>query len=241
MDRVALERAARADDRPVSTLARKIIVGVATRAESVGREMSVLSPSVKRLFDAVVAAILGVVTLPVLIVIAVVMKLDSKGPIIFVQSRRGLNGSTFKMFKFRTMYVNVQDDVAFEQTKRGDPRITRFGSFLRRSSLDELPQIFNVLRGDMSLVGPRPHALGTHIGGRTLPEICSQYMFRYAMRPGITGWAQVNGHRGALVKEQDLISRVNYDMFYLKNATLALDLRIIVTTAMMVFRDRNAF
>jgi len=200
-----------------------------------------LAPSVKRLFDAGVAATLCVITLPLLIVIAVVMKLDSKGPILFVQSRRGLNGGTFKMFKFRTMYVDVQDDSGVEQTKYDDPRITRFGSFLRRSSLDELPQIFNVLRGDMSLVGPRPHALGTHIGGRALPEICSQYMLRYAMRPGITGWAQVNGSRGALAKEQDLISRVDYDMFYLENATLTLDVRIIVITAMIVFRDRNTF
>ena len=202
--------------------------------------MSFLAPSVKRLFDAVVAAILCVVTLPVLIVIAVVMKLDSKGQLFCTES---------PWIKWRHIQdAEVPNHVCWragrsgvEQTKYGDPRITRFGSFLRRSSLDELPQIFNVLRGDMSLVGPRPHALGTHIGGRALPEICSQYMLRYAMRPGITGWAQVNGHRGALVKEQDLISRVNYDMFYLKNATLALDVRIIAITAMLVFRDRNAF
>ena len=122
-----------------------------------------------------------------------------------------------------------------------DPRITRIGSFLRRSSLDELPQIFNVLRGDMSLVGPRPHALGTHIGGCALPEVCSQYMLRYTVRPGITGWAQVGGYRGAMTKPQHLAARVDRDIFYIRNATLAFDIRIIVTTTAIVFRDRKAF
>ena len=196
---------------------------------------------VKRLIDVVVAAALCVAMLPLLLVIAVVIKLDSEGPILFCQSRRGLNGIPFRIYKFRTMYVQAQDDHGAEQAKYHDPRVTRFGSFLRRSSLDELPQIFNVLWGDMSLVGPRPHALGTHIDGYTLPEVCSQYMLRYAVRPGITGWAQVNGYRGALTKRQDLISRVDHDMFYIKNVTLTLDIRIIVTTVLIVLRDRNAF
>ena len=129
----------------------------------------------KRLFDVVMAATLCVVMFPVLIVIAGFIKLDSEGPILFVQIRRGLNGIPFKMYKFRTMYADTRDDHGVEQARCDDPRITRFGSFLRRSSLDELPQILNVLRGDMSLVGPRPHALGTHIDGCTLPEVCSQY------------------------------------------------------------------
>jgi lipopolysaccharide/colanic/teichoic acid biosynthesis glycosyltransferase len=194
---------------------------------------------VKRLFDVVVAAALCVALLPLLIVVAVVIKMDSEGPILFVQYRRGLNGIPFRMYKFRTMYVSAQDDHGYEQAKCNDPRITSFGSFLRRSCLDELPQIFNVLRGDMSLVGPRPHAIGTHIDGRALPEVCSQYMLRYGVRPGITGWAQVKGYRGAMSKPQDLISRVDHDMFYAENATLALDMRIIAMTTGIVLRAKN--
>jgi lipopolysaccharide/colanic/teichoic acid biosynthesis glycosyltransferase len=196
---------------------------------------------VKRWFDVVVAAALCVVLLPLLIVIAVAIKLDSKGPIRFVQYRRGLNGVPFRMYKFRTMYMDATDEHGVEQAKHNDPRITPVGSFLRSSSLDELPQIFNVLRGDMSLVGPRPHAIGTHIDGCTLPKVCSQYMRRYAVRPGITGWAQVNGYRGAMTKAQDLVSRVDQDIFYIENATLALDIRIIVSSAMIVLRGRSAF
>ena len=174
---------------------------------------------VKRLFDVVMAATLCVVMLPLLLVIAVAIKLDLEGPILFVQIRRGLNGIPFKIYKFRTMYADTRDDHGVEQARCDDPRITRFGSFLRRSSLDELPQIFNVLLGDMSLVGFRPHALGTHIGGCTLPEVCSQYMLRYAVRPGITGWAQVGGYRGAMTKPQNLASRVDRDIFCIRNAT----------------------
>jgi len=196
---------------------------------------------VKRLFDVIVAAALCAVLLPLLIVIAIVIRLDSNGPTLFIQYRRGLNGVPFRMYKFRTMYMSAHDDHGVEQAKHNDPRITPFGSFLRRSSLDELPQIFNVLRGDMSLVGPRPHAIGTHIDGCTLPKVCSQYMLRYAVRPGITGWAQVNRYRGAMTKMQDLISRVDQDMYYIENATLGLDIRIIALTAMIVLRDRNAF
>jgi lipopolysaccharide/colanic/teichoic acid biosynthesis glycosyltransferase len=217
---------------------------VCLSAPHLPKSVSYASPGrnrVKRLLDVVVAATLGVVMFPVLIIIAGFIKLDSQGPILFVQSRRGLNGIPFRMYKFRTMYADARDDHGVEQAKYDDPRITRFGAFLRRSSLDELPQIFNVLRGDMSLVGPRPHALGTHIEGCTLPEVCSQYMLRYAVRPGITGWAQVGGYRGAMTKPQDLASRVDRDIFYIGNATLAFDIRIIMITAAIVLRDRNAF
>ena len=217
---------------------------VCALAPHLPRSVSYASPGrdrAKRLFDVVMAATLCVVMLPVLIVIAGLIKLDLKGPILFVQIRRGLNGIPFRMYKFRTMYADTRDDHGVEQAKYDDPRITRFGSLLRRSSLDELPQVFNVLRGDMSLVGPRPHALGTHIDGCALPEVCSQYMLRYAVRPGITGWAQVGGFRGAMTKPQDLASRVDRDIFYIRNATLAFDIRIIVITAAIVLRDKKAF
>jgi len=176
-----------------------------------------------------------------LVVIAAVVKLDSKGPILFEQRRRGLFGEPFTMYKFRTMFAKEQDDHAIKQSQRNDPRVTRFGSLLRKYSLDELPQIFNVFRGDMSFVGPRPHALGTNIDGHALPEICQQYMLRYAVRPGITGWAQVNGHRGVLVESQELTFRVDYDLFYIQNRSLMFDVRICAITVLTVFRDRNAF
>jgi lipopolysaccharide/colanic/teichoic acid biosynthesis glycosyltransferase len=196
---------------------------------------------VKRILDIVAAATLFVVISPLLVIISAVIKLDSKGPILFEQRRRGLFGKPFTMYKFRTMLAKEQDDHAIKQSQRNDPRVTRFGSLLRRYSLDELPQLFNVLRGDMSLVGPRPHALGTNIDGQALPEICHQYMLRYAVRPGITGWAQVNGHRGILVESQDLTIRVDYDIFYIKNSSLMFDVRICAITVLTVFRDSNAF
>jgi polysaccharide biosynthesis protein PslA len=153
-------------------------------------------------------------------------------------SRRG---KPFKMYKFRTMFANEQDEDAIKQSQRNDPRITRFGSVLRRYSLDELPQIFNVLRGDMSFVGPRPHAFRTNINGHALPEICDLYLQRYKVRPGITGWAQVNGHRGVLAESDDLLFRLDYDLYYIQNRSLIFDIRIFAITVLTVLRDRNAF
>ena len=138
----------------------------------------------KRLLDFVLAVALIVIVFPLLVAIAVGIKLDSEGSILFAQTRRGLNGKPFKMYKFRTMFVEEQDDHAIKQSQRNDPRVTRFGSVLRKYSLDELPQILNVLRGDMSFVGPRPHAFGTNINGQALPEICDLYLLRYTVRPG---------------------------------------------------------
>jgi lipopolysaccharide/colanic/teichoic acid biosynthesis glycosyltransferase len=196
---------------------------------------------IKRPLDFVLAATLLVIMFPLLILIAVGIKLDSEGSILFEQRRRGLHGKPFKMFKFRTMFANEQDDHAIKQSQRNDPRITRFGSVLRKYSLDELPQIFNVLRGDMSFVGPRPHAFGTNINGHALPEICDLYLLRYTVRPGITGWAQVNGHRGVLAESHDLLLRLDYDLYYIQNRSLIFDIRIFVITLLTVLRDRNAF
>jgi lipopolysaccharide/colanic/teichoic acid biosynthesis glycosyltransferase len=195
----------------------------------------------KRLLDFVVAIIILVIMFPLLIAIAIGIKLDSEGSILFAQSRRGLHGKPFKMYKFRTMFAKEQDDHAIKQSQRNDPRVTRFGSVLRKYSLDELPQIFNVLRGDMSFIGPRPHAFGTNINGHPLPEICNLYLLRYTVRPGITGWAQVNGHRGALSESHDLICRLDYDLFYIQNRSLIFDIRIFAITVLTVLRDRNAF
>src|ERR1044072_1390850 len=153
---------------------------------------------VKRTEDLIVGGVILILFSWLLLGIAVAIKLNSAGPVFFVQDRRGHNGRTFRCFKFRSLYHNDADHVCRVQTRQYDPRVTGVGRWLRRHSLDELPQLFNVMVGHMSLVGPRPHALGTNIDGRLLHEIVADYPLRYRVKPGITGWAQVNGWRGIL-------------------------------------------
>jgi lipopolysaccharide/colanic/teichoic acid biosynthesis glycosyltransferase len=195
----------------------------------------------KRLFDIVVAAAILLIALPILGLISVMIRIDSSGPVLFLQLRRGVGGKPFWLYKFRSMYAELEDKLSSQQSKRYDSRVTRFGRFLRRYSLDELPQLFNVLRGDMSLVGPRPHALGTNIAGVALPDISDAYLLRYVVRPGITGWAQVNGHRGILNEPADLLKRLENDFYYIRNRSLRLDLRISLLTVLAFLRDNNAF
>jgi lipopolysaccharide/colanic/teichoic acid biosynthesis glycosyltransferase len=183
--------------------------------------------------------IIVILTLP-MVCIALWIKGGSSGPILFRQRRRGINTSDFTCFKFRTMYHNQCDMDASVQSSRNDPRITPVGVWLRKTSLDELPQLLNVLTGHMSLIGPRPHALGTAINGRLLPALADDYMLRYAIRPGITGWAQVNGWRGILDTEEKLQKRIEYDLYYIVNWSPLLDLRILVKTLFCVL-DRDAF
>jgi lipopolysaccharide/colanic/teichoic acid biosynthesis glycosyltransferase len=139
------------------------------------------------------------------------------------------------------MYVEGTDLHASRQTSKDDPRVTRVGRIIRRSSLDELPQFWNVLTGQMSVVGPRPHALQTSAGGQPLEAIAEQYPARHRVKPGITGWAQVNGARGELHSREQVIRRVNYDLFYIENWSVLFDLKIILMTAMRVFHDPNAY
>ena len=178
---------------------------------------------------------------PVLISIAVAIKLTSKGPILFRQRRLGYNNRVIEVLKFRSMFVHLSDANATQQALRGDKRVTRVGALLRKSSLDELPQLINVLRGDMSLVGPRPHALATTAGGLTLEEAVPVYASRHRVKPGITGWAQVNGYRGALDSVDKIVHRVNHDLYYIENWSLRFDLKILWRTARLVFADDNAF
>ncbi|MHB2266476.1 exopolysaccharide biosynthesis polyprenyl glycosylphosphotransferase [Aliihoeflea sp. PC F10.4] len=181
----------------------------------------------KRSVDIVLAAIALVALLPLLLVIALAIKLDSRGPVLFRQRRGGLDGRPFAILKFRTLTV-LEDGPSIRQIGRADSRVTRVGSFLRRTSLDELPQLFNVLTGDMSLVGPRPHALAhDEIYGQTVPN----YSLRFAVKPGITGWAQVNGARGPTPLPSDMKHRVDFDVWYIEHWTFALDIRILVATA----------
>ena len=163
--------------------------------------------------------------------LALLIKLESKGPVFFTQKRRGRNFEFFTIRKFRTMRINVESDD--KQATRGDNRITRIGAFLRKTNLDELPQFFNVLLGDMSVVGPRPNFL-QH--SETYSEIVDRYMFRHWVRPGVTGLAQVKGCRGEIRNEAEMKQRVMYDVFYVKNRTFLLDLKIIVMTVVSMFR-----
>ena len=191
----------------------------------------------KRTSDLVLASLIVVLTSPLLLAIAIGVKLSSPGPVIFRQRRNGLDGDEIVVWKFRTMTTQDDGDVVTQAT-RNDPRVTRLGAFLRASSLDEMPQFFNVLQGRMSIVGPRPHAV-TH--NEQYRQIIKAYMVRHKVKPGITGWAQVNGQRGETDTVEKMRARVEYDLEYLRNWSLALDLRIIVGTVRLVFFDRYAY
>jgi len=192
---------------------------------------------VKRMSDLILSVLIVVLISPLLLAIAIGIKLSSPGPVIFKQRRNGLDGDEILVYKFRSM-TTVEDGPVVRQATRNDPRITRFGAILRRTSLDELPQFFNVLQGTMSIVGPRPHAV-TH--NAEYRQIIKAYMVRHKVKPGITGWAQVNGQRGETDTIEKMRTRVEYDLEYLRNWSLALDLRIIVSTVRLLFFDRHAY
>jgi putative colanic acid biosysnthesis UDP-glucose lipid carrier transferase len=192
---------------------------------------------VKRIEDVVLASIILVLISPLLLAIAIGVRLTSPGPALFRQRRNGLDGTEIVVWKFRSM--RTQDDGAVvPQATKGDPRITPFGAFLRRTSLDELPQFFNVLQGHMSIVGPRPHAVAHNEQYR---QLIKAYMVRHKVKPGITGWAQIHGHRGETDTIEKMQARVEYDLEYLRNWTLGLDLQIIARTVKLVFIDRHAY
>lgn len=188
----------------------------------------------KRIFDVGFSFLILLVTLPVALLIALAIKLGSRGPIFFVQNRVGLNGRVFPMLKFRTMNVGSREEEETRWTSAQDPRRTAFGTFLRRTNLDELPQFLNVLRGDMSIVGPRPER--PYFVERFLEKI-DRYNSRHMFKAGITGWAQVNGWRG----DSSIAKRVEYDLYYLRNWSLTFDLQIITMTLLRMFNSRNAY
>jgi exopolysaccharide biosynthesis polyprenyl glycosylphosphotransferase len=195
----------------------------------------------KRGEDIVVATLLLLITLPLMLLIALAIKLDSPGPVFFIQKRVGLRGAVFPMWKFRTMHHHMQDHGSAQQTRRDDKRVTSVGRYLRRTSLDELPQLINVFRGDMSMVGPRPHALGMTVAGRQLKEIAEGYDARHLVKPGITGWAQVNGCRGEVDTERKLRRRLALDCHYIEHWSMRADAWIILRTATLFAFDRHAY
>jgi putative colanic acid biosynthesis UDP-glucose lipid carrier transferase len=191
----------------------------------------------KRAFD-LVAATCGLLPLaPFLVAVSLAILIDSSGPVLFRQKRGGFNGRSFTILKFRTMHV-MEDDAMIKQATRNDCRVTRIGRWLRRTSFDELPQLINVLLGDMSLVGPRPHALAHD---DQYSKLISNYPCRHHVKPGITGWAQVNGFRGETPTLAPMKRRVELDLWYVSNWSLWLDLRILIRTVGDNFRSRNAF
>ena len=192
---------------------------------------------VKRLSDVVIAAAALVVLSPVMLGVALAVKLTSPGPVIFKQRRYGLDGREIEVYKFRSMAV-CEDGTVIRQATKNDARVTPVGRFLRRTSLDELPQFINVLQGRMSVVGPRPHAVAHNEQYRGMIK---GYMVRHKVKPGITGWAQVNGFRGETKSLERMESRIQYDLDYLRNWSLALDLKIILKTVLVVVKDRNAY
>jgi len=195
----------------------------------------------KRMQDIVVASLLLIIMAPVMIAIAIALKLESKGPVFFRQLREGFNGSYFELWKFRSMYTEMADLTASRQTSRDDPRVTPIGRLIRKTSLDELPQLLNVLQGHMSIVGPRPHASQTRAEGLALEEIAEQYAARHRVKPGLTGWAQINGCRGVLDTADKVRRRVALDIEYIENWSTILDLQIILRTVLLVVHDPAAF
>jgi Undecaprenyl-phosphate glucose phosphotransferase len=202
---------------------------------------SPLSPSAlqkKDLFDRTFAAAALIGLAPLFVAIAIAVKLSSRGPVFFKQKRKGADGRVFTIYKFRSMRIHAQQQGVLEQATRNDPRITKVGAFLRRTSLDELPQFYNVLRGDMSVVGPRPHALEHD---DLYQKVVTGYIHRYRIKPGITGWAQVNGYRGETDRIEKMERRVAHDLYYLSNWSFALDMRIIVATVVKGMVRRTAY
>jgi putative colanic acid biosynthesis UDP-glucose lipid carrier transferase len=191
----------------------------------------------KRAEDLVLAPLLLLASLPVLMAIALAIKLDSPGPVLFRQRRFGFNNNEFVVYKFRTMRHAAEEESA-PQARRGDGRVTRIGAFLRRTSLDELPQLINVLRGEMSLVGPRPHAVAHN---RLFAQTIDDYLGRHKVKPGITGWAQVNGLRGEIHSEEQLRLRVQHDLHYIDRWSLWFDLKILLLTLFVGFVHENAY
>ena len=189
---------------------------------------------VKRLMDIAGSIICIVIFSPVMLLSAILVKITSSGPLIFKQERVGLHNEKFMMYKFRTMYVQTEEEEKKGWTQKNDPRVTKVGGFLRKTSLDEFPQLFNVLKGDMSLVGPRPER-PQYV--EKFREEIPRYMIKHQVRPGMTGWAQVNGYRG----DTSIRKRIEHDLYYIENWTLGLDIKILFLTVFKGFINKNAY
>ncbi|MBB4007557.1 undecaprenyl-phosphate glucose phosphotransferase [Allorhizobium taibaishanense] len=195
----------------------------------------------KRVFDIVFSLGALAVFWPVMLLAAIAIKATSKGPVLFVQKRHGFNNEVIKVLKFRSMYTEMSDPTAKLAVTKNDPRVTPIGRLLRKSSMDELPQLFNVLRGDLSLVGPRPHAVQAQTRDRHYGDIVESYFARHRVKPGVTGWAQVKGWRGEVDTDEKIKGRTACDLYYIENWSLLLDLKILVMTPISLFNTENAY
>ncbi|MEZ5826489.1 MAG: sugar transferase [Geminicoccaceae bacterium] len=195
----------------------------------------------KRSLDVVGASLLLVFLTPLMLVTALAIKIDSRGPVFFRQPRFGLGCQIFDCLKFRSMYADRLDVRADRLTTRGDPRVTRVGAFIRRTSIDELPQLFNVLKGEMSLVGPRPHPVQAKAGERLYEEVVEDFARRYRVQPGLTGLAQVTGLRGNTDTEEKLVRRFESDIAYIRSWSIRLDLKILLRTPWASLKGENAY
>ncbi|MCF8501287.1 MAG: undecaprenyl-phosphate glucose phosphotransferase [Rhodospirillum sp.] len=205
------------------------------------RPLSEQQMVIKWFEDKGVALAALIVAVPIMLVAAILVKVTSKGPLLFTQDRFGFNGQAIKVLKSRTMYTDQGDSSGRQRTVKDDPRVTPVGRVMRRYSIDELPQIFNVLKGDMSIIGPRAHAVAMAVGGRYYYEAVSEYQSRHRVKPGITGWAQVNGSRGEVETQEQAEERLRLDIYYVDNWSILLDLKIIWRTARLIFRDPQAY
>ena len=195
----------------------------------------------KCLFDKVIAALALAVLAPVMLITAIMIKRDSKGPVLFKQKRYGFNNELIEVYKFRSMYTDMADTDASRLVSKGDPRVTKIGRFIRKSSIDELPQLFNVLMGELSLVGPRPHALQAKAADKLYQEAVDGYFARHRVKPGLTGWAQINGWRGETDTEEKIRRRVEHDLYYIDHWSVLLDLYILVKTPLALLQSENAY
>src|SRR3954469_6750041 len=196
----------------------------------------------KLVFDKVVGSLALLAALPVMAVVAIAIRLDSRGPVLFRQKRYGFNNELIEVLKFRSMYVEAADATAAKLVTKGDPRVTRVGRFIRKTSLDELPQLFNVaFKGNLSLVGPRPHAVHAKAVDRLYDEAVDGYFARHRVKPGITGWAQINGWRGETDTEEKIQRRVEHDLYYIENWSVLFDLYILAMTPFALAKTENAY
>jgi Undecaprenyl-phosphate glucose phosphotransferase len=196
----------------------------------------------KWIFDKLVALVALILLSPVMLVTAIAIKLESKGPVIFRQKRHGFNNELIEVYKFRSMYIDKADAGAAKLVTKNDPRVTRVGRFIRKSSIDELPQLINVLQGRLSIVGPRPHALQAKADNKLYYEAVDGYFARHKVKPGITGWAQINGWRGETDTVEKIMQRVNHDLYYIENWSILFDLYILVMTPIsLLSRNEHAY
>ena len=214
-------------------------MGLAGVRVSLGR-MDMRNRLLKRGFDLTIAATALVILSPLMLGVALVIRLESVGPVFFRQQRMGRANRLFEVLKFRSMYVDLGDQNGDRSTARGDQRITRVGRFIRATSIDELPQLLNVINGEMSLVGPRPHALGSRAGDNLFWQVDRRYWLRHTIKPGVTGLAQVRGYRGTTDNEDDLVKRLESDMEYVARWSIVNDVTILFRT-LLVLLHRNAY